>query len=184
MFLVQIETRNAEESEDPVVLPQKCIKLRECYPILFLTDRTQKDEPTSINSDLIEFILETSEVCKPSGHQALKNASRTNPGDLYIWCRIGLQKESSVEIPAGKPLVVGTKVEDENSLCAPIKVSRQANSEERVVGGTDAKQGEAPYMVSHWRPNKLHSTFFNYVLYYLLNRWLCYSEESKFAVDQ
>lgn len=148
-FPAEIETRSPDESEHSIRLPGKCLRLRQCYPILFLTDRADTDEPTSINSDLIDFILETSESCNPSVYYTV-STNYSNPGDVFIWCRGNLYKESAQQVSVGKPSTqnVGTKNENEDSACGQVKSTRDAiQDEERVVGGSDIKKGEAPYLV-------------------------------------
>ncbi|CAL8093646.1 unnamed protein product [Orchesella dallaii] len=150
-----IETRSPDESSsngsstNEDLEPGRCRKFRDCYPIFFLSDRTDQ-EPTSINSALTDFILETSDVCEPLNIASAQNETRHSDtkGDVYIWCP--LRPVSDKTPGKRKPVLIGAKVESEDGACASVKfrddVSNADGAEERVVGGKLLPKGEAPYM--------------------------------------
>lgn len=132
------------------------MKLRDCYPIFFLTDRNHQDDIVSINSDLIDFILETIDVCQP---ESFTNRSRNSaPGDTYVWCRIRSPSNEGLIFPGLKPALVGVKAENDD-VCGQSRGKETLSFfndspgfnyklAERVVGGTEIAPGEAPYLVS------------------------------------
>ncbi|ODM92500.1 Transmembrane protease serine 11B-like protein [Orchesella cincta] len=127
--------------------PGRCRKFRDCYPIFFLSDRADQ-EPTSINSGLTDFILETSDVCEPLNPVAAVNeTSNIDKGDIYIWCPL---RTISDKTPGKrKPAIIGSKAESED-VCTSLKFHDDHSTTDgtglRVVGGKPLPAGEAPYM--------------------------------------